>query len=118
MTEAQTRGYETGEECPRALACAGGSPDRIGKFCGSAAYDPVSHEHLLATAADDRLCPPALERSDRVRLTFLGIVAVCSVLGVLSATGTAATPTTFQSGTLIIPMDTDTSANHATYNQN
>src|SRR5689334_14257452 len=47
------------------------------------------------------------------------IVALCAPFVLLSVGGAkAATPTSFASGSLIVPMDTDTSGNHASYNQN
>src|SRR6185369_15138599 len=45
-------------------------------------------------------------------------LALCAVLGVFSASGVNAANKSFASGTLIIPMDTDTAPGHASYNQN
>src|SRR5438128_287005 len=57
-------------------------------------------------------------RSQRVRYAVL-VVALCMPFILLSVGGAAAAnPTTFASGTLVIPMDTDTGGNHASYNQN
>src|SRR4051794_20330032 len=56
--------------------------------------------------------------AERARYALL-IVALCTPFVLLSVGGAkAATPTNFAGGTLIIPMDTDASANHASYNQN
>jgi hypothetical protein len=47
------------------------------------------------------------------------VVLLCVPFIFLSVGGaTAANPTSSQSGTLVIPMDTDTPGNHAGYNQN
>src|SRR3954447_3141318 len=54
----------------------------------------------------------------KVRYALL-VILLCLPFIFLSVGGaTAANPTSFQSGTLIIPMDTDSSGNHAAYNQN
>jgi hypothetical protein len=57
-------------------------------------------------------------RTARLRLGLLGAAALASAFLVLSTGGTAATLTNFSSGSLIVPMDTDSSGNHASYNQN
>jgi uncharacterized repeat protein (TIGR01451 family) len=53
-----------------------------------------------------------------LRLGLFVVLALCATLSVHSTSGTAASPTNFATGSLIIPMDTDTTANHASYNQN
>src|SRR3954464_15154056 len=59
-----------------------------------------------------------LPRSRRVRYALL-LVALCAPFVLLSVGGAkAANPVSFSGGTLVIPMDTDTTGNHAAYNQN
>lgn len=57
----------------------------------------------------------------KVAALFAGaLLLAVSLISISSFSGaaTAGTPTNFSSGSLIIPMDTDTSGNHASYNQN
>src|SRR3954452_5663836 len=57
-------------------------------------------------------------RAERMRGAIL-LVVLCAPFILLSVGGAkAANPTSFSAGTLIVPMDTDTSGNHASYNQN
>lgn len=71
---------------------------------------------IRGTAVASRRRP----RGRRARVALAGasllVVTMLALTG-LSANGTAAS-VNFASGSLIIPMDTDTSGNHASYNQN
>jgi uncharacterized repeat protein (TIGR01451 family)/uncharacterized repeat protein (TIGR02543 family) len=52
-----------------------------------------------------------------LRFLVVGLV-LCALLAVFSVGSGSASTKSFASGTLIIPMDTDTASNHASYNQN
>src|SRR5262249_3984453 len=56
-------------------------------------------------------------RTTPLRFALVGL-ALCAVLAVFFPGSGNASPKTFASGTLIIPMDTDTTSNHTSYNQN
>src|SRR5437879_1817871 len=56
-------------------------------------------------------------RTSPLRFVLVGL-AVCAALAVVFPSSGNASNKNFASGTLIIPMDTDTAANHASFNQN